>query len=69
MWTLLGTLIGGLTGAVGKMLPDRNQQNEAQSRINEAEVNGAPASPLRLWRSFLGWMLTLSFAGRWQGGS
>ena len=42
MWALLGTLIGGITGAVGKMLPDRSKQNEAQSRINEAEINGLP---------------------------
>ena len=61
MWALLGTIIGGLTGAAGKMLPDRSKQNEAQSRINETEINGAPASALRLWRSFLGWMLTLLF--------
>ena len=61
MWALLGTIIGGLTGAAGKMLPDRSKQNEAQSRINEAEINGAPARALRLWRSCLGWMLTLLF--------
>ena len=61
MWALLGTLLGGITGAVGKILPDRNRQNDAQSRINEAEVGGAPASILRLWRSFLGWMLSLLF--------
>ena len=61
MWSLLGTLIGGISGVVGKILPDRSQQNEAQSRINEAEVSGGPASLLRLWRSFLGWMLTLLF--------
>ena len=61
MWTLLGNLLGGITGAVGKILPDRNRQNDAQSRINEAEVGGAPANILRLWRSFLGWMLSLLF--------
>ena len=48
MWALLGTIIGGLTGVAGKMLPDRSKQNEAQSHINEAEINGAPASALRL---------------------
>ena len=61
MWALLGNLLGGITGAVGKILPDRNRQNEAQSRINEAEVSGAPASRMRLWRSFLGWVLALLF--------
>ena len=54
MWALLGNLLGGITGAVGKILPDRN-------RHNEAEVGGAPASLLRLWRSFLGWILSLLF--------
>ena len=34
MWALLGNLLGGITGAVGKILPDRNRQNDAQSRIN-----------------------------------
>ena len=61
MWSLLGTLIGGISGVVGKILPDRSQQNEAQSRINEAEVSGAPPSRMRLWRSFLGWVLALLF--------
>lgn len=61
MWALLGNLLGGLVGIAGKTLPDRTRQNEAQSRINEAEVSGSPASRLRLWRSFLGWMLSLLF--------
>ncbi|WP_165071133.1 hypothetical protein [Desulfovibrio sp. ZJ200] len=61
MWTLLGKLLGGLVGGVRKALPDRNRQNDAQSRINEAEVSGAPRSFLRLWRAFLGWMLSLLF--------
>lgn len=61
MWTLLGKLLSGLVGGVRKTLPDRNRQNDAQSRINEAEVSGAPRSFLRLWRSFLGWMLSLLF--------
>ena len=62
MWALLGKLLGGVIGGVGRILPDRDRQNEAQSRINEAEVSGAPSSRLRLWRSFLGWILTLLFA-------
>ena len=61
MWALLGKLLGGVIGGVGRVLPDRDRQNEAQSRINEAEVSGAPSSRLRLWRSFLGWILTLLF--------
>ena len=62
MWALLGKLLGGVIGGVGRILPDRDRQNEAQSRINETEAGGAPSSRLRLWRSFLGWILTLLFA-------
>lgn len=51
-----------LGGLLDKVLPDRAKANEAQSRINEAEVSGAPASILRLWRGFLGWVLSLVFA-------
>lgn len=51
-----------LGGILDKVLPDRGKVNEAQSRINEAEVSGGPASILRLWRSFLGWILALAFA-------
>lgn len=61
MWMLLGKLLGGLTGLADRIVPDRNRQNEAQSRINEAEVSGAPTSRMRLWRSFLGWVLALLF--------
>lgn len=34
---------------------------EAQARINEKEVDGAPPSRLRLWRSFLGWTCAICF--------
>ena len=57
MWSLIAKLLGGVGSIVGRSLPDRNRQNEGQSRINEAEVSGAPASRMRLWRSFLGWIL------------
>ena len=59
MWSFLAKLGGTL---LGKIIPDRSKTNEAQSRINEAEVAGGPASGLRLWRSFLGWVLSLLFA-------
>lgn len=61
MWAVLGKLLSGLAGAAGKVLPNRERQHEAQAKINEAEVAGGPASLLRLWRSFLGWMLALLF--------
>ncbi len=53
---------GNIFGKVlDRVSPDRAATREAQSRINEAEISGAPASRLRLWRSFLGWVLTLIF--------
>ena len=58
MWTFLARLGASL---IDKILPDRSAVNQAQSRINEAEVAGAPPSRLRLWRSFLGWVLALLF--------
>ena len=45
-----------------KIAPNKDNVIEGQNRINEAEVAGAPASRLRLWRSFLGWILALVFA-------
>lgn len=54
----LGDIFGK---AVDKLAPDRGKILEAQSRINEQEASGAPASALRLWRPFLGWALTLLF--------
>lgn len=55
--------VAGLLGKVfDRVLPDKSRINEAQSRINEAEVGGAGASFLRLWRGFLGWVLALIFA-------
>lgn len=56
-------LIGDLFKTVAdRISPDRSKVLEAQSRINEAEVAGAPVSRLRLWRSFLGWVLALVLA-------
>ena len=58
MWSFLARLGASLAD---RLLPDRSAINKAQARINEAEVAGAPASLLRLWRSFLGWVLALLF--------
>lgn len=62
----LGKVAGGMLGAVldkffggGK---DSGEIAKGQNRANEAEISGAPASRLRLWRSFLGWVLALVFA-------
>lgn len=57
------TVLTDFAGKVfDRVMPDRAKQAEAQSRVNEAEVAGAPSSKLRLWRSFLGWVLALVFA-------
>lgn len=45
-----------------KFAPDKQKVIDGQNRINEAEVAGGPASILRLWRGFLGWVLALMFA-------
>ena len=51
-----------LVGSVGtRLFPDRQKANETQTRTNDQEISGAPKSFLRLWRSFLGWVLSLIF--------
>lgn len=57
-----GGIAGELARASERVLSGRASQNEAQGRINGIEVEGAPQSRLRLWRSFLGWVLSLLFA-------
>lgn len=59
MWTFLARVGASL---LNKVLPDRSGVNQAQARVNEAEVAGAPPSILRLWRGFLGWTCSLLFA-------
>lgn len=60
---VIGGIIGSIVGKIiEKAWPDRTKSIEAQSRINEEEVRGAPPSLLRLWRPFLGWVLALTFA-------
>ncbi|MDY3880664.1 MAG: hypothetical protein SOZ39_05945 [Desulfovibrio piger] len=61
MWNLLrdlGTrLLRDLTGSSR----ERQELLAAQIRLNERETEHAPSSVLRLWRSFLGWVLALLF--------
>lgn len=59
---IIGGLLTGIGKLLGRALPDRADTNRAQARLNEAEIQGAPSSRLRLWRSFLGWVLALVFA-------
>ena len=40
---------------------ERRDLLAAQIRLNERETEQAPSSVLRLWRSFLGWVLALLF--------
>lgn len=59
---MFGAILGGLLGKLfDKALPDRSKNIEVQSRMNEAELQGAPSSMLRFWRSFLGWILAINF--------
>ena len=56
-------IIGGFLAKVfDRLLPDKSKVNEAQAKINEAEVAGAGASILRLWRGFIGWTLGVCLA-------
>ena len=58
----LGKLIGSTLGLVlGRISVDKDMVAQGQQRANEAEISGAPVSPLRLWRGFLGWVLSLLF--------
>lgn len=62
-WLSSIPIIGGIVESVAaRVAPDKDKVLEAQSRINEAEVAGAPPSRLRLWRGFLGWVLALVLA-------
>lgn len=61
MFGWLEAILGIGGKALDKVFPDRAASREQQSRVNEAEVSGAPASRMRLWRSFLGWVLSLMF--------
>jgi hypothetical protein len=55
-------VLGGILDKIaGRFLPDKGESRQAQAKINEQEVSGAPASRLRLWRSFLGWALAIAF--------
>ena len=57
--------LSSITGLLGKGLdkiwPDKEKCREQQAALNQAELAGAPPSRLRLWRSFLGWILALLF--------
>ena len=63
--SLLASLpfLGGLVEKISdRVLSEKRHSADQQSAMNHAEISGAPQSWLRLWRSFLGWVLALSFA-------
>lgn len=63
MLGVIGKLAGSVLGAVlGRVSANKDAVIQGQNRANEAEISRAPASRLRLWRSFLGWVLALVFA-------
>lgn len=57
----LPVLGGVLEKGMEKLFPDKAKAREQQAEIDKAEIAGAPPSRLRLWRSFLGWVLALLF--------
>lgn len=61
-WLSSLPVLGGLVGkGMDKLFPDKSASREQQTALNRAELDGAPPSRLRLWRSFLGWALALLF--------
>ena len=62
MWDLLRDLGGRLLRDLAGSSRERRDLLAAQIRLNERETEQAPSSVLRLWRSFLGWVLALLFS-------
>ena len=61
MWNLLRDLGTRLLRDLMGSSRERQELLAAQIRLNERETENAPSSVLRLWRSFLGWVLALIF--------
>jgi len=61
MFGWLDRLFGMGEKIIDRKLPDANASREQQTGINRVEIEGAPQSRLRLWRSFLGWVLSIGF--------
>lgn len=56
-------VLGGLAAKVlDRLAPDKAEERREQAALDRVELEGAPPSRLRLWRSFLGWVLALCFA-------
>jgi hypothetical protein len=52
---------------IDRIFPDKSKCREQQATLNNVELQGAPPSRLRLWRSFLGWTLSLLFVWETTG--
>lgn len=61
----MNPILSFLSTVIGKVVVNASTNKDnilaAQSRINEQEVAGGPASILRLWRSFLMWVVSMLF--------
>lgn len=57
----IGKAVAGLGKADKDSIQAEAQSRANQAEINRAEINGAPQSRLRLWRSALGWALSICF--------
>jgi hypothetical protein len=60
--TALGSLVGPVLDIFKKKTKDVDKTLEAQSEMRKLELQDAPRSYLRLWVSFLGWVLSVSVA-------
>lgn len=58
----LGSLVGPLLDIFKKKTTDKDKALEAQTELRKLELQEAPKSYLRLWMSFLGWVLALCVA-------
>lgn len=59
--SVFGSIADLIGKGMDKLWPDKSKAREQQSALNQEELRGAPSSRLRLWRSFLGWALAISF--------
>lgn len=57
----LGSLVGPVLDIFKKKTTDKDKALEAQTELRKLELQEAPKSYLRLWMSFLGWVLAICF--------
>ncbi|MEG0299327.1 MAG: hypothetical protein RR609_07095 [Aurantimicrobium sp.] len=63
----IGGVITSVLGLFKGKAEDTAKAREQQVGVNLEEIKGAPPSILRLWRSFLGWIVALCFAWEVMG--